>query len=106
MMGSNATSLTRMKLVYPPLLMHGLPTLLAILGWASADRVARAGVLVGLACLAPLWFLGSNFHEVRAQVPLTILLLPTALFGLQRIVGRGAPRGERAIEPRAALPGC
>ena len=99
----NVESLERMKLIYPPLLMHGLPAVFALAGWPRADQVARAGVVVGLACLVPLWFVGSNFHEVRAQVPLTILLLPAALSGLQRILDRGAQR-ERALNPRAASP--
>jgi len=99
-MAYNVESLARMKLIYPPLLMHGLPALLAFVGWSRADRVARAGVIVGLAVLVPLWFAGSNFHEVRAQVPLTILLLPAALFGLQRILGHN-PQPEPAIIPRA-----
>lgn len=104
MMGSNARSLERMNLAYPPLLMHGFPTLLALVGWSRADRAARAGVAVGLGCLIPLWFAGSNFHEVRAQVPLTVLLLPAALVGVQTMLERGRPR-EPALNSRAASPG-
>ena len=95
----NIESLAKMKLIYPPLLMHGLPTVLALVGWSRADRVARSGVVVGLACLVPLWFAGSNFHEVRAQAPLTVLLLPAALFGLQRILGRSLPPEEAFSSP-------
>jgi hypothetical protein len=80
---SNVEAMSRMTLIYPPLLMHGLPALVALVGWSRADRVARAGALVGVGCFVPLWFLGSNFHEVRAEVPLTILLLPAALYGLR-----------------------
>jgi len=85
---SNIATMAKMKLTYPPLLMHGLPTILAIAGWSGVDRVARAGVVIALACLVPLWFIGSNFQEVRAEVPFTILVLPAALCGLQRILGR------------------
>lgn len=99
---ANVSTLERMNLFYPPLLMHGLLTLLAVVGWARADRVARAGVVVGLACLVPLWFIASNFHEVRAEVPLTILLLPAALFGLQRTLGF-ASRAERTLTRHATL---
>jgi hypothetical protein len=83
---ANAEALGRMNLIYPPLLMHLLPAALALVGWSRTDRVARAAVVVGLACLVPLWFIASNFHEMRAQVPLTILLLPAALCGVQRIL--------------------
>ena len=99
---ANLGALERMKLIYPPLLMHGLPTVLAFVGWARSDRVARAGVVVGLACLAPLFFIASNFHEVRAEVPLTLLLLPAALFGLQRIIEH-ASLPARMLTRRATL---
>jgi hypothetical protein len=100
---SNVETMDRMKLYYPPLLMHGLTVLLAFVGWYRADRVARAGVVVGLACLVPPWFVGSNFHEVRAQVPLTVLLLPSALAGLQIILERGGPG--RALTADASFRG-
>lgn len=82
----NSQAFGRMNLFYPPLLLHLVPTVLALVGWSRADRAARAGVVIGLGCLVPLWFVGSNFHEVRAQVPLTILLFPAALLGAQRLL--------------------
>jgi hypothetical protein len=89
----NFESMLRMNVYYPPLLVHGLPTILAIYGWPHADRIARAMVVVGLGCMVPVWLVGSNFHEVRAQLPLTILLLPAALFGLKRVIdGAGRDR--------------
>jgi len=71
--------------------MHFIPLVLAFIGWSRADQVARAAVVFGVVCLVPLWFVGSNFHEVRAQLPLTILLLPAALLGLQRIMESARP---------------
>ena len=85
----NIGAIVRMNVTSPPLLAHFIPAVLAIVGWSRADQVARAGVLFGLCVLVPIWFVGSNFHEVRAQLPLTILLLPAAMLGLQRLVHNG-----------------
>jgi hypothetical protein len=83
----NFRTFLSMRTSYPPLLAHLIPTVLALYGWRQADRVARAGVLFGLLVLVPSWLIASNFEEVRAEVALTILLLPAALIGLRRLLG-------------------
>jgi hypothetical protein len=87
----NFQYMAKLNVTYPPLQMHFIPLVLAFIGWSRADQVARAAVVFGVVCLVPLWFVGSNFHEVRAQLPLTILLLPAALLGLQRIMESARP---------------
>lgn len=82
----NLDEIRKLGVTYPPLLVHLLPLTLAVIGWPQADQAARAGVVFGLGCLVPIWFLQSNFVEVRAQAPLIVLLLPAALLGLQRVV--------------------
>jgi hypothetical protein len=71
---------------YPPLLAHVLPLALAIIGWRDCDQAARAGVVFGMVCLVPVWLLQTNLVEVRAQMPLVILVLPAALLGLRRLI--------------------
>jgi hypothetical protein len=66
---------------YPPLLAFTLPVALAIMGWRTADRFARAAAAFAGLLAVPL-FLASNFREVRAEMPLLVLLLPCALVGL------------------------
>ena len=76
--------------VYPPLLAFAVPLGLAALGWSTADRFARAAVAFA-GVQAVLLFLITNFQEVRAEVPVLILLLPAALAGLRTLLPAVAP---------------
>jgi hypothetical protein len=69
---------------YPPLLALGLPAVLAAIGYGAADAFARACVQF-MGIVAFILFLQTNFAEFRAEVPLLLLLLPAAWFGLMRI---------------------
>ncbi len=88
---------------YPPLLAFGLPLLLAGFGLRPASHFLRATFLFALVLLVPL-MLSSNFAEVRAQMMILALLLPTALIGLIRVLSqqRFAPlMNGRAFPPSA-----
>ena len=76
---------------YPPFLAFGIPAVLAAMGYSIADPFAKGciqlAVLVGL-----ILFLQTNFVEVRAEVPLLLLLLPSAWYGLLRLAATPAVR--------------
>ena len=69
---------------YPPLIALGPPALLATIGYSSADQFAKAcAQLAGI--ITVILFLQVNFVEFRAEVPLLLLLLPSAWYGLLRV---------------------
>jgi hypothetical protein len=69
---------------YPPLLALGVPATLAAFGYRSSDAFARA--CVGLAIvLGGSLFLQTNAIEFRAELPILVLLLPAAAFGVRRL---------------------
>lgn len=81
---TNLTAMRSMLVSYPPLLALGLPAVLAAIGYSVADPFAKACVqFMGIVAL--ILFLQTNFAEFRAEVPLLLLLLPAAWFGLMRI---------------------
>lgn len=92
----NLKYMIQSNVMYPPVLAHLLPAVLVPFGWTRADQTARAAAIFGGFCLVPIWFIESNFEEVRAQVALIILLLPTALLGLQRLVEARREKGRPA----------
>jgi len=75
---------------YPPFLALGLPAILAAIGWRAADRFARACVQFAV-ILAVILILQTNFIEVRAEVPLLLLLLPAASYGLKQLLPPDEP---------------
>ena len=66
---------------YPPMLGFAVPVFLTAVGWRSATRFARACVVFALG-LSVIYFLNSNFAELRAMMPVMLLLIPCALTGL------------------------
>jgi hypothetical protein len=68
--------------VYPPLLGLCLPIILGLVGLRWSDRFSRASVAFGLLLLVP-FFTRSNFIEIRAEMPVLVLLLPSALIALR-----------------------
>jgi hypothetical protein len=66
---------------YPPLLALALPIALALGGLRKSERFARASVVFGLLLLVP-FFTRSNFIEIRAELPVLLLILPSALTAL------------------------
>jgi hypothetical protein len=91
------------NLGYPPLLGLGLPVLLAIVGWHRTDRFARASVLFA-AGLSGIYFVNSNFAELRAMMPVVLLILPAALAGVRVLLSPPAlvAAPARAVEPPRA----
>ncbi len=83
---TNLGMLRETTITYPPLLALGPPALLAVLGYQRADNFARACVQLAL-IIAVILFLQTNFVEFRAEVPILLLLLPAAWFGLLRLTG-------------------
>jgi hypothetical protein len=75
-----------LQLGYPPLLAFSLPILLAGFEVRTACRFLRASFLFALVLFIPL-LLSTNFVEIRAQMMILVLLLPTALLGLSELLG-------------------
>lgn len=75
---------------YPPLLAMGLPAILAGIGWRAADQFSRACVQLAV-ILTAILILQTNFIEVRAEVPLLLLLLPAASYGLKHLLAPDEP---------------
>jgi hypothetical protein len=95
-----ATNLNDMRgflIWYPPLLGFALPLGLAAVGFRHADQFARASAVFAVLFCIPL-FLLSNFVEIRAEMPVLVLLLPAALQGLRRVLeaDSGPPQSARA----------
>jgi hypothetical protein len=80
----NLSDIRHYGLSYPPHIGLGFPAALAVFGYSSGDRFARAGVRLCLV-LAIILFFQANFVEIRAEGPLLVLLLPAAAFGLERM---------------------
>lgn len=87
----NVRELGAMRLSYPPLLCFGVPAALVLIGWRYADRGERANAVMG-AGVAAILFAITNFAEVRAELPVLVLLLPCALVGARRLIEGDAPR--------------
>lgn len=81
----NLAQMKEMSIWYPPLLGFAIPGGLALLGWSRGDRFARASAGFALLFCIPL-FLLTNFAEIRAQMPVVVLLLPLALAGLDGLL--------------------
>lgn len=101
----NLADIRTYHVFYPPLLMFLVPVLLVLFGWRSADRFARACAVFG-ALIAGVLFIGSMFAEVRAQLPILLLLLPGALVGLRDLTRTSRPydSGERLSPPDSMRP--
>ncbi|MGH7766589.1 MAG: hypothetical protein ACREQP_03985, partial [Candidatus Binatia bacterium] len=69
---------------YPPLLGFLIPMILAFAALRWADRFSRASVWFGVLLFVPL-IIATNFMEIRAEMPILILLLPSALMALRSL---------------------
>jgi len=67
---------------YPPLLGLLLPISLALIGLRRSDRFSRASVAFGILLCVP-FIVTSNFIEIRAEMPLLVLMLPSATIALR-----------------------
>lgn len=93
---TNLNDVRDLRIWYPPLLGFALPLVLAIVGFRHADQFARASAVFAVLFCIPL-FLFSNFVEIRAEMPVLLLLLPAALQGLQRVLNSPSGSDYRPI---------
>ena len=93
-LGQNLWDLRRMNVRYPPLLGLALPGLLALAGLRVTDRFGRACAGFAVLISVPL-LIATNFAELRAEMPVLVLMLPAALAGLERGVSGRTAVGER-----------
>jgi hypothetical protein len=98
---TNLRAMRHHYVFYPPLLVFGPTLALAFIGAPFGDRLMRAMALFGVLLLVPL-FIAANFDEVRAQMPMFILLLPAAIAGLRHLEERGDAQN-RSVNPMPAL---
>lgn len=71
-----------LNIAYPPLLGFTLLFILTFHKFFSKDRFMWASALFGIILLI-FFFSFSNFQEIRAQMPVIILMLPSALTSLR-----------------------
>lgn len=88
--GTNLREIVEYNIGYPPMLGLSVPTFLAAVGWRAADRFARACVVFAVG-LVGIYFMNSNFAELRAMMPVVLLLIPAALAGLRVLAPPPAP---------------
>lgn len=87
----NLKALARWHVAHPVVLAFALPLGLAARGWRGADRFARGCALLAVLYLG-IYFVRATFAEVRALVPMLVLLLPAALTGLRELLGEDGIR--------------
>jgi hypothetical protein len=81
----NLRSVIAMNVALPPLLAHGTPLVLSFIALRRRTRFLQASVLFAAGLLI-LHFLFSLIAEVRAQLMITVLLLPPALLTLRELL--------------------
>jgi hypothetical protein len=75
---------------FPPMLGFSMPMIAAAIGFRAGNRFERASFGFGLALLVPM-FLLTNFREIRAEMPVLVLLLPLALRGVAMLSDSSTP---------------
>lgn len=70
---------------YPPVLVFLLPVLLIIIRFPREDRFLNAAIIYA-GMLICYFFIRSHFEEVRAHIPLLLMILPAALLSLQSLL--------------------
>ena len=75
-------------IAYPPFLVFLLPVLLIIFRFPKDDQFLRAAIVFAGALIC-YFFIASHFEEVRAHLPLLLLILPAALLSLQSLLEPG-----------------
>ena len=81
----------QLHFAYPPLLMFLIPCLLAPAYWDKKDKFTKSSVLFAFLLFIP-HSLFANFREVRAETMILVLLLPSALLSLKKLL-----RGEKKV---------
>ena len=82
---TNLADVQALGVTYPPLLAFLLPVILAVIGFRASDRAARACVVFAIG-MTVVFLLQTNFQEVRAELSLLLLILPSALVGLRSVL--------------------
>jgi hypothetical protein len=67
---------------YPPVLGFFVPILLTLYGWRSLNKFHICCDILGLLIFIILLIL-SNFRELRAEMPIVLLIIPSAVNGLK-----------------------
>ena len=80
----NVDALLQLHLRFPVFLAFAVPLVAGAIGLRSADRFSRVAYLFGCALWIPLFFT-TKFAEVRAQMPLVVLMLPASLWGIRAL---------------------
>ncbi len=83
-------------LSYPPLLVFVVPLILAFMGLRWSDHFSKMSVFFGVLLFLP-FLVATNFIEVRAEMPVLLLLLPSALTALRVLCESGEDGGRDAI---------
>jgi hypothetical protein len=86
----NIQEMAQYNLGYPPMLGLAVPVFLAAVGFRSATRYARACVVFAVGLLG-VYFVNSNFAELRAMIPVILLLVPASLTGLSVLLPAAHP---------------
>lgn len=94
---SNTQKLVEMNVRYPPLLVHALPVFLALFFLPSKHRFVVASVAFALG-LSAVYMVFSNYEEVRAHMVVLVLVLPSALLTLKKLVDGAASNGPVAAD--------
>lgn len=87
----NFGHLASYNLRHPVLLALTIPVALAAWGYRYADDFARSAAEFAL-ILSGIFFLQTNFVEIRQQVPVLVLLMPAAAAAVRRL-----SHGQRAL---------
>lgn len=87
----NIETLRALHVQSPPLYVHILPGFLAVLWFRAQQQYLQASVVFAFGFLF-LLFLTTHFWEVRAQIGVLILVLPSALLSLHRLLDDKTPR--------------
>ncbi len=82
---SNWKDIVALNVRYPPFLGFILPLILALYKPFARDRFIWSSAVFGIGLLIP-FFLASNFQEIRAEMPVMILIMPSALFTLKLVL--------------------
>lgn len=102
-----STNLYLMKeagLTYPPILVFSVPTLITLFGWNKLTPFQKGGAITALIA-TPIYFLTSFFNETRAEMPLLMMLLPSALRASSHLLqsDEKPPRGKSLAEVEGAI---
>lgn len=83
----NMVSLRLLHVAYPPLLLYAIPVLLAVIGIWRRDRFLWASMFFAVG-LSAIFFMFTEYKEVRSQLVVLVLVLPAALLSLQDLIAR------------------